>query len=143
MSGNNYHLVSDNSLQLITIENKVTSIRVAYNFKSADGRTTGRNFVINCRDEAGSQWSYFIEECTQRRWNWQRVLRNVPSEELKHWIITKSSTHLKVVCNKLTVLNFNFATDCDPDKRTGKDIWSGESDSCQLFFDHSMLLMMQ
>ena len=38
-------------------------------------------------------------------------MSGVPSDEIKVWQITRTSTSLIVVCNSVTVLNFNFHTD--------------------------------
>ena len=56
-------------------------------------------------------------------WN-RHFLNDVPPVNLKHWTITKTLTHLKVVCNNVTVLNFNFATDCSPDYQYGRLVWT-------------------
>ena len=52
-----------------------------------------------------------------------QFLNNVPADKLKHWIITKPSTHLKVVCNRVTVFNFNFATDYKSGSENSHQIW--------------------
>ena len=72
-----------------------------------------------------------------------QFLNNVPPDKVKHWIITKTSTHLNVVCNKVTVLNFNFATDSDPDKTNGKNIWCREVESVCIEFRVNLLLILQ
>ena len=78
---------------------------------------------MRCEDAACSQWSYFITRCTATAWN-TYFLNKVPSDKLKHWTITKTSTHLKIVCNNVTVLNFNFATDYSPGFENAHRVWS-------------------
>ena len=69
-----------------------------------------------------NQWSYVIAGCTPASVNTQ-FLNNVPADKLKNWTITKTSTHLKVVCNRVTVLNFNFTTDYKPDSENSQQVW--------------------
>ena len=44
-------------------------------------------------------------------WNSGRIMNGVPNDEIKVWQITRTSTSLIVVCNGVTVVNFNFQTD--------------------------------
>ena len=62
-----------------------------------------------------------------------QFLNNVPADKFKHWIITKTSTHLKVVCNKVTVLNFNFATDYKPGSENCHQVWLKRCTKLQLY----------
>ena len=140
---NTYPLISDNTLQFITTDNEVQKyIYVCYNLVSEEGGRVERGFGMICENTTSSQWSYYIEGCTVCNYNVQ-FLNNVPPDKVKHWIINKTSTHLNIVCNKVTVLNFNFATDSDPDKTDGKHIWSREAESVEIDFDVKLLLIMQ
>ena len=142
MSQSKCDLISGNMLQLITKDDAQEGhIGVECTFKSAGGNTAVTDFGIKPASNS-SRWNYFIGKCTKRIWN-TYYLTTVPSDKVKHWIITKTSTHLKIVCNKVTVLNFNFTTDCDPGMRTGKDIWSREIDYCKLCYDRKFLLILQ
>ena len=78
-----------------------------------------------------NQWSYKVVGCTEDEYN-VRFLKNVPHEKVKSWVITKTATHLNVRCNKVTVLNFDFAVDSDPDQRDGEKIWSRKADSFKI-----------
>ncbi|KAL5249446.1 hypothetical protein ACHWQZ_G018338 [Mnemiopsis leidyi] len=141
--GNTYPLISDNTLQFITTDNEVQKcIGMWYNLVSEEGGRVVRGFEMRCENTTSSQWSYYIEGCTVYNYNVQ-FLNNVPPDKVKHWIINKTSTHLNIVCNKVTVLNFNFATDSDPDKTDGKHIWSREAESVLIHFDVKLLLIMQ
>ena len=71
-------------------------------------------------------------------WN-KQFLNNVPLDKVKNWIITKTSSHLKVICNRVTVLNFNFAVDCDSDKRNGEKVGSLKAKSFT-FYAHCKYL---
>ena len=95
-------------------------IRVFYTLPGEGG--SSEKIVVIYRDVNTNQWSYYIEGCTPRGVNTQ-FLNNVPADKLKHWIITKTSTHLKVVCNRVTVLNFNFATDYKPGSENSHQVW--------------------
>ena len=86
-----------------------------------EGSTDEKWFEMRCENINTSQWSYVIGGCTVGRHNTQ-YLDSVPPDKVKHWIITKTCTHLKVVCNNVTVLNFNFATDYSPGKETSHQV---------------------
>ena len=115
---------------------------MVYNLVSEGGERARRLFGMRCENTTSSQWSYYIDGCTIGYYDVQ-FLNNVPPDQVKHWIITKTSTHLNIVCNKVTVLNFNFATDSDPDETNGKDIWCREVESFDLLFNVKMLLMLK
>ena len=71
-----------------------------------------------------------------------QFLNNVPADKFKHWIITKTSTHLKVVCNRVTVLNFNFATDYKPGSENSHQVWLKRCTKIRLRkYDESDLLI--
>ena len=97
---------------------------------------------MRCENITSSKWSYCIARYTIYVYNAQ-FLNNVPPDKVKHWIITKTSTHLNIVCNKVTVLNLNFATDSDPDKTDGKDTWCREVETVNMQFDVNLLLILQ
>ena len=113
-----------------------------YNFVSEGGGRVQREFGMRCENITSSQWSYYILGCTVLGYNVQ-FLNNVPPDKIKHWIITKTSTHLNIVCNKVTVLNFNFATDSHPNKTNGKDIWCREVEFVRIILTIKMLLLLQ
>ena len=75
-------------------------------------------------------------DCTIWNWNIQ-FLNDMPPDKVKNWIITKTSTHLKVVCNRVTVLNFNFAVDCNSNKRDGEKVWSSKAKRFQFHYFNS------
>ena len=97
----------------------VNYIGVYYTLSGEGGSSEKR--VVIYRDKT-NQWSYCIEGCTPASDN-KQFLNNVPADKLKHWIITKTSTHLKMVCNRVTVLNFNFATDYKPGSENSHQVW--------------------
>ena len=90
-----------------------------------------------------NQWSYVIAGCTPASVNTQ-FLNNVPADKFKHlhWIITKTSTHLKVVCNRVTVLNFNFATDYKPGSENSHQVWLERCNKIRLLqYDSDLLVL--
>ena len=114
-----YSLLPDKSVQMITADNKQEKwIELNYTLQAE-----GKCLYIRCENATFSQWSYTITGCTKNIWN-KLFLNDVPRGKLKHWIITKTSTHLKIVCNSVTVLNFNFATDSSPGYKNGYQVWS-------------------
>ena len=88
----------------------------------AEGDNYEKVFYMRCENKDTSQWSYGMSECTVFDYNTQ-YFDSVPRDKVKHWIITKTCTHLKVVCNNVTVLNFNFATDYSPGNETDHQVW--------------------
>ena len=93
------------------------------------------------RDVKTNQWSYIIVGCTPGGVN-KKFLNNVPADKLKHWIITKTSTHLKVVCNRVTVLNFNFATDYKPGSENSHQVWLKRCTNIRLINYYGDLLVL-
>ena len=67
-------------------------------------------------------------------WNYiDHAMTGVPSDEIKVWQITRTSTSLLVVCNGMTVLNFNFATDYKDGYSSCYDSWT-QSTAIQFYF---------
>ena len=114
---------------ITTADELKKNINVLYTLSSDNGHDE-KWFKFRYEVKVTGRWSYFIQGCTVDGWE-VRYLDNVPRDRFKHWIITKSSTHLKVVCNKVTVLKFNFLTDCDADKKDGEKVWSRKAKSFQ------------
>ena len=99
-------------------------------------------FGMRCENVDTNQWSYWIEECTDSLCNTQ-FLNNVPADKVKHWIITKTCTHLKIVCNNVTVLNFNFSTDYSPGNENSHQVWLRKYTAVQfIHWDDSTLLLL-
>ena len=114
-------------------------IEVYYTLSGVGG--SSEKYIQIYRDKP-NQWSYFIEECTPGSINTQ-FQNIVPADKFKHWIITKTSTHLKVVCNRVTVLNFNFATDYKPGYENRHQVWLKRCTNIRLAeYDDSDLLIL-
>ena len=137
-----YYQSPDTPITLFTGDNESGRFIRVYYTLTVDGVTDERSFGMCCESGDGSKWSYFIERCTRDSYN-VRFLDNVPVDKLKLWTITKTSTHLKVVCNKVTVLNFDFANDCDSDKKDGVQLWSRNSASFAFYHDNYSSLLMR
>ena len=64
-------------------------------------------------------WRYYLsyEGCSNApNYPLWAQLNKVPSVEIKHWAITKTTGFLDVVCNGATLLKFNFSTDLYNDR---------------------------
>ena len=120
-----YPVISEDSVHLITLSNKPTqNIFVYYYFVSKEGQDPVKKyFTMMPGINADSPWSYTIQGCTPQEYN-KRFLDNVPSDKVKHWKLTKTFSNLIIKCNKVTVLDFKFDHDCDPDKKSGHKVWS-------------------
>ena len=118
--GTIYTLSHYEPVQMITNTTESENyVRVFYTLPG-EGGSSEKHFDIY--RATSNQWSYIIVGCTPGGVN-QQFLNNVPADKFKHWIITKTSTHLKVVCNRVTVLNFNFATDYKPGSENSHQVW--------------------
>ena len=117
-----YPLLPDEPVQFITTDNELQKPIGVWYTLPGDSSTDGKGFYMRCENIDTSQWSYGIRGCTVESWNTQ-YFDSVSPDKVKHWIITKTCTHLKVVCNNVTVLNFNFATDYSPGKETSHQVW--------------------
>ena len=124
-------MLLDKSVQFITTDNEPKRGIYTRFTLSCGKRTDERQFDIRCEDVGTSKWSYTIGSCFDDIWN-VKFLNDVPHDNVKHWIILKTIRHLTLVCNKVTVLNFNLTTDCDANKRNGGMVWSRKVDSVKL-----------
>ena len=112
---------------------------------SGQGGSKVKQFAVRCENVELSRWSYFIAGCNIGNFN-THFLKDVPLDKVKNWIITKTSTHLKIVCNSVIVLSFNFAVDCDSNKRNGEELWSLKAKSftfypyCEYLTSNQMLV---
>ena len=115
-----YTLSHYEPVQMITnTTESENQIQVYYTLSGEGG--SSEEYIMIYRDKP-NRWSYCIYGCTPWGANTQ-FLNNVPADKFKHWTITKISTHLKVVCNRVTVLNFNFATDYKPGSENSHQDW--------------------
>ena len=127
-------------MQFITTDNELQKdIVVGYTLLGV-GITDEEWFSMRCENINTSQWSYSIEGCTVDSYNTQ-YLDSVPPDKVKHWIITKTCTHLKVVCNNVTVLNFNFATDYSPGNKTDHQVWLKRCSAVNFYPEYENLLL--
>ena len=119
-----YPMLPDEPVQFITTDNVLEKYIVVWYTLPEEGSTDHelRRFYMRCENKDTNQWGYRMSECTVNNYNSQ-YLDSVPPDKVKHWIITKTCTHLKVVCNNVTVLNFNFATDYSPANETSHQVW--------------------
>ena len=71
-------------------------------------------------------------------WTPYQYMNGVPSDEIKVWQITRTSTSLVVVCNGVTVLNFNFATDYRDGHDRCHELWTRQSTAIVFNYSHGM-----
>ena len=132
-----YPLLPDEPVQFITTDNVWLEGIYVYYTLPGDGSTDEKGFYMRCNNKDTNQWGYIICGCTVNSCNTQ-YLDSVPPDKVKHWIITKTCTHLKVVCNNVTVLNFNFATDYSPGNETSHQVWLRRCNKMRLFSHNKM-----
>ena len=98
LSGKVYSMPSDQIVEIKTTGNSVNSyIQVHY-----DART----FLFQYRSTG---WQYVIVQCMSNSWDTNQFM-SIPGDYTKVWKIQKTGTALILVCNDVTVLNFNFAS---------------------------------
>ena len=71
-------------------------------------------------------------------WYYALSMNGVPSDDIKVWQITRTSTSLVVVCNGVTVVNFNFATDYRNGYNRCHELWSRQSNTIRFNYPHGM-----
>ena len=125
-----YTLSHYEPVQMITNTTQSLNIAVYYTLPGEGG--SSEKYIQISRDSKTNQWSYNIARCTPNSIN-KQFLNNAPAEKLKHWIITKTFTHLKIVCNRVTVLNFNFATDYKPGSENSHQVWLKRCSKVRLY----------
>ena len=138
-----YSRFPDDSVQFITTENESEEcINVLYTTLSGEVLPDCKRFSLRCDNADTDQWSYYIRGCTDPGYKKLFLNNYIPSDEFKHWIVTKTSTHLKVVCNNVTVLDFNFATDYSPGNEISHQIWLRRCRGIQFrsYYQYSLLL---
>ena len=90
------------------------------------------SLYFECTKVSSRTWVFAVEGCMDNYWNSPLPMDGVSSDPIKVWQITRYSTSLVIVCNGVTVLNFNF----DPDytyrdgDRSCHEIW-GQSTATQ------------
>ena len=71
-------------------------------------------------------------------WTPYQYMNRVPSDEIKVWQITRTSASLVVVCNGVTVVNFNFATDYRDGHDRCHHLWTRQSTAIVFNYSHGM-----
>ena len=82
-----------------------------------------------CTDVYTNTWNYVITNCMANYWPPYKYMTGVPSDQIKVWQITRTQTNLLVVCNGVTVLDYNFATDYRDGRSNCHNKWTRRSTS--------------
>ena len=72
-----------------------------------------------------------------------QFLNSVPDEEVKVWKVKLSYTNLRILCNGKEVLDFNYATDKQPDFPDCKEAYSRELEYVTLFQEYGSSVQMK
>ena len=132
----NYNLALDQTLELKTTINQAEyPITVDFNFPY-DGDMYYFNF--KCTSVYSSTWIYVIRNCMTDSWTPYQYLIGVPSDQIKVWQITRTQTSLLVVCDGVTVLDFNFETDYRDGYSNCHSLWTRYSTSIVFRWDGGM-----
>ena len=106
-----YPLQSGQRLELKTTAN-LEGYGIIFHYPHAYYNNNGYNIYFAIGYYMWSTtWTYVVGQCTPGYWDQAIPMTGVPSDEIKVWQITRTSTSLVVVCNGVTVVNFIFATD--------------------------------
>ena len=130
------------SVQFITLGETGQQRRIGLYFRFPADKGLGRGFEMKCENIGTSVWSYFISGCTNSQLK-SEFLYNVPRDKVKHWTVTKTSTHLNVTCNDVTVLNFNFATDHSTGYENSCQIWVKNCSSVSFWTSYAENLLLK
>lgn len=97
-------------------------------------------YFINfkCIDLYSSTWIAVIRGCMTDSWGSAITLSRVPTDSTKVWQITRTSTSLVVVCNGVTVVNFNFQRDYRDGYNRCHELWTRESNTIQFNWSGGM-----
>ena len=128
-SEEDYKLICGNSIQLLTTGSESNrDVNVYFRFLSEHEGSEAEPVKVRHFGMRSNPWGYRIEGCTDpERYDARSIdVEVLPSEKVKHWIITKTSRHLIVKCNKVTVVKFNFLADSDSDKKESCKVWSNK-----------------
>ena len=115
---------SDQIVEIKTTGNIVNSyIQVNY-----DART----FLFQYRS---NRWLYVIVQCMANSWDTNQYM-GIPGDYTKVWKIQKTSTSLMMVCNDVTVLNFNFASHYEDGFSNCHSQWTTQSTTIRFAFSN-------
>ena len=89
-------LPDDESVELITAVDYEAEGCIVVIFRG-EQQSADRCFGMTVGNTDNSHWNYAVQGCTVYSFG-KKFLNNVPPHKVKHWHITKSSTHLKIVC---------------------------------------------
>ena len=86
--------------------------------------------AFKCTSVQSSTWIYLIRNCmSTSSWYADQYFIGVPNDQIKVWQITRTQTSLLVVCNGVTVLDYNFATDYRDGRSNCHNKWTRRSTS--------------
>ena len=93
-------------------------------------------------DNSSNKWSYVLSECTVYELPAQ-FLSDVPSGAVKFWKITKTPTHMKIVCNDVNVLDFNFREDSVENYNRETSYWFEHPKSVKVTSESKQLILVR
>ena len=126
-----YSLSLDETLELKTTTNLVQSPITVYFVFPPDSIYSFYFINFKCIDLYSNTWIAVIRGCMRDSWSSAITLNSVPTDSTKVWQITRTSTSLVVVCNGVTVLNFNFWRDYRDGYNRCHELWTRESNTIQ------------
>ena len=126
-----YNLLLQETLELKTTQNEEGSdIIISFQFEHYDDLS----LTFYCDDKTISRWKFIIQECMTDSRITALDMDAVVSDEQKSWLITRTSTKLIVLCNGITVVDFNFATDYTDGFSDCQKYWTSKSTA--IYFAH-------
>ena len=133
-----YDLQLGETLELKTTTNE-QGYQIIFHYSSPTYYDNGKYLAIGYY-KWSTTWTYVIGKCIPDDWLDALTMNGVPSDETKVWQITRTSTNLVVVCNGVTVVNFNFATDYTSGLSGCYESWNRESTSISFSWSHGLYL---
>ena len=143
-------MLLNETLELKTTANLLEKrIILKLNFMTELDHSSDKNYAFYFKniDVSLNKWVFAIEECMDNYWTTFIPMEGVPRDRIKVWQITRRSDGLIIVCNGVTVVNFNFQSDYRDGYDSCQEIW-GQSSETTFYFprwgtygDSSQLLM--
>ena len=113
------------TIEMVTTKND-TSKTIVFRYQSSvEENDAFASLFIRCTDAKLNRWTYVLEGCTNFTFGDREVFfKNIPNSKVKMWKITKTYTEIAILCNNVSLLNFNFEKDSIESCRKSCKRWS-------------------
>ena len=134
-----YEMQSHQTLKIKTTESGIMG-SIQLFFKFTGPLETTQRLIIRLINPTNNRWSYIITGCTTSNAA-DQFLIDVPNEETRIWRIRLTSTNLRVTCDTVEVLNFEYTADSSFPECSPK--WSRSLEYVSVFHEYGNSLQMR